>query len=135
MSEQVFINLLNCIVRGLNKDDKGIPGYVSKHWTNRWFTSHMFRRAGAQYRFMYAQPARRWSLRMIKWWAEWSLSELTETLVRYLLNVTINLKKMNLQIVWRQTRLIYMADQAPHTKPPRVWKKDQFSNAFDAWKI
>ncbi|ETN24093.1 hypothetical protein PPTG_00543 [Phytophthora nicotianae INRA-310] len=89
MSEQVFINLLNCIVRGLNRDGKEIPGYVSKHWTNSWFTSHTFRRAGAQYRFMYAQPARRWSLRMIKWWAGWNVSESTETLVRYLLDVTI----------------------------------------------
>ncbi|KAF1786374.1 hypothetical protein GQ600_7865 [Phytophthora cactorum] len=34
--------------------------------TNSWFTSHIFCRAGAQYRFMYAQPGRRWSLRMIK---------------------------------------------------------------------
>ncbi|KAG6955640.1 hypothetical protein JG687_00011070 [Phytophthora cactorum] len=34
--------------------------------TNSWFTSHTFCRAGAQYRFMYAQLGRRWSLRMIK---------------------------------------------------------------------
>ncbi|ETN10418.1 hypothetical protein PPTG_10557 [Phytophthora nicotianae INRA-310] len=47
MSEQVFNNLLNCIVRGLNRDGKEIPGYVSKHWTNSWFKSHTFRRAGA----------------------------------------------------------------------------------------
>ncbi|ETN10419.1 hypothetical protein PPTG_10558 [Phytophthora nicotianae INRA-310] len=38
---------------------------------------------------MYAQPARRWSLRMIKWWAGCNVSESTETLVRCLLDVTI----------------------------------------------
>ncbi|ETO76579.1 hypothetical protein F444_08058 [Phytophthora nicotianae P1976] len=65
MSEQVFIILINCIVRGLNRNGKQITGYVTKHWTNSWFTSHThththtFRRASAQYRFMYDQPGRR----------------------------------------------------------------------------
>ncbi|KAH7477075.1 uncharacterized protein KRP23_7748 [Phytophthora ramorum] len=82
MSEQVFITMLNCIVRSLNTKGGKVSGYVPKHWSNSWFTSHTFRRAGAQYRFMYAKPSRRWSLRMIKWWAGWSISESTETLVR-----------------------------------------------------
>ncbi|KAE9048602.1 hypothetical protein PR001_g3742 [Phytophthora rubi] len=96
MSEQAFITLLNCIVRGLNRDGQHIPGYVYKHWSNNWFTSHTFRRAGAQYRFMYAKPSRRWSLRMIKWWAGWSVSESTETLVRYLLGITIQTEESEL---------------------------------------
>ncbi|KAL4086552.1 hypothetical protein PRIC1_014255 [Phytophthora ramorum] len=66
MSEQVFITMLNCIVRSLNTMDGKVSGYAPKHWSNSWFTSHTFRRAGAQYRFMYAKPSRRWSLRMIK---------------------------------------------------------------------
>ncbi|ETK87795.1 hypothetical protein F441_07982 [Phytophthora nicotianae CJ01A1] len=32
MSEQVFIILINCIVRGLNRNGKQITGYVTKHW-------------------------------------------------------------------------------------------------------
>ncbi|ETP31108.1 hypothetical protein F442_20001 [Phytophthora nicotianae P10297] len=135
MSEQVFIYLLKCSVRGLDRDGKEIPGYVTKHWTNSWFTSHTFRRAGTKYRFMYAQHARRWSLCMINWWAGWGVSETSETLVRYCSMSRFNPKIMNLQIVWHQTRLIYMAVQAPHTKSPRIRKKDQLSNAFDAWKI
>ncbi|KAG2970309.1 hypothetical protein PC120_g26596, partial [Phytophthora cactorum] len=52
ISEQVFITLLICIVRGLNRVGKHVIGYVTKHGTSGWFTSHTFRRAGAQYRFM-----------------------------------------------------------------------------------
>ncbi|KAF1773773.1 hypothetical protein GQ600_14771 [Phytophthora cactorum] len=37
-------------------------------------------------RFMFAPPERRWSLRMVKWWAEWTQNESAETLVRYLLD-------------------------------------------------
>ncbi|ETN00424.1 hypothetical protein PPTG_18106 [Phytophthora nicotianae INRA-310] len=90
MSEQVFIYLLNCSVRGLDRDGKEIPGYVSKHWTNSWFTSHTFRCAGTKYRFMYAQHARRWSLCMINWWAGWGVSETTETLVRLVAPSTLS---------------------------------------------
>ncbi|KAG6969814.1 hypothetical protein JG688_00005163 [Phytophthora aleatoria] len=96
MSDRAFITLLNCTVRGLNSDGKQVIGYVPKHCTNSWFTSHIFRRAGAQYRFMYEQPGRRWSLRMIKWCAGWSVSESTKTLVRYLLDVTIQSEESEL---------------------------------------
>ncbi|KAG6943893.1 hypothetical protein JG688_00017378 [Phytophthora aleatoria] len=53
------------------------------------FTSHTFCRVGAQYRFVYVQPDRRWSLRMIKWWTGWGVSESTEALVQYVHDVTI----------------------------------------------
>ncbi|EMD33028.1 hypothetical protein CERSUDRAFT_99044 [Gelatoporia subvermispora B] len=47
------------------------------------FTTHCFRRGGAQYRFMFAED--RWSLKVCKWWGAWSSNERVETLVRYLL--------------------------------------------------
>jgi hypothetical protein len=37
------------------------------------FTTHCFRRGGAQYRFMWAH--RKWSLKAVKWWGGWSSSE------------------------------------------------------------
>jgi hypothetical protein len=40
---------------------------------NGRFTTHCFRRGGAQYRFMWAN--RKWSLKAVKWWGGWSLSE------------------------------------------------------------
>lgn len=62
MSGQVFIILLNCISRSLKPHGATVPEYLKSSWSNIWFTSHTFRRAGAQYRFMYAIPAKRWSL-------------------------------------------------------------------------
>jgi hypothetical protein len=40
---------------------------------NGKFTTHCFRRGGAQYRFMWAKW--KWSLKAIKWWGGWSSSE------------------------------------------------------------
>ena len=40
---------------------------------NGKFTTHCFRRGGAQYRFMYAP--RMWSLKAVKWWGGWSSSD------------------------------------------------------------
>jgi len=40
---------------------------------NGKFTTHCFRRGGAQYRFMWA--TRKWSLKAVKWWGGWSSSE------------------------------------------------------------
>ncbi|EGZ25601.1 hypothetical protein PHYSODRAFT_326592 [Phytophthora sojae] len=54
-----------------------------------WFTSHCFDRGGAQYRFMFAPEKRRWSLKLVKWWAGWAgwaPSEKAETVTRYLLD-------------------------------------------------
>jgi hypothetical protein len=39
------------------------------------FTTHCFRRGGAQYRFMYAPTGRRWSLAVVRWWGGWSEGE------------------------------------------------------------
>jgi hypothetical protein len=40
---------------------------------NGKFTTHCFRRGGAQHRFMWAD--RKWSLKAVKWWGGWSSSE------------------------------------------------------------
>ncbi|KAM6502988.1 hypothetical protein JOM56_002965 [Amanita muscaria] len=48
------------------------------------YTTHCFRRGGAQYRFMNAP--RRWSLARIRWWGGWAKGEHTDTLTRYLVD-------------------------------------------------
>ncbi len=40
---------------------------------NGRFTTHCFRRGGAQYRFMWAEH--KWSLKAVKWWGGWSSGE------------------------------------------------------------
>jgi hypothetical protein len=39
------------------------------------FTTHSFRRGGAQYRFMFAPIGKRWSLSRIRWWGGWAVGE------------------------------------------------------------
>ncbi|KZP29871.1 hypothetical protein FIBSPDRAFT_718386, partial [Athelia psychrophila] len=39
------------------------------------YTTHCFRRGGAQYRFMFAPIGKRWSLMVIRWWGGWSEGE------------------------------------------------------------
>lgn len=39
------------------------------------YTTHSFRRGGAQYRFMYAPVGKRWSLARIRWWGGWAAGE------------------------------------------------------------
>ena len=39
------------------------------------FTTHCFRRGGAQYRFMFAPVGKRWSLRTVRWWGGWATGE------------------------------------------------------------
>ncbi|KAJ7247425.1 hypothetical protein B0H12DRAFT_1072938 [Mycena haematopus] len=51
---------------------------------NGKFTTHCFRRGGAQYRFLWAE--RKWSLKAVKWWGGWSSNENVGTLMRYLLD-------------------------------------------------
>jgi hypothetical protein len=40
---------------------------------NGRYTTHCFRRGGAQYRFMFAKE--KWSLKAVKWWGGWSEGE------------------------------------------------------------
>ncbi|KAJ7778003.1 hypothetical protein DFH07DRAFT_766219 [Mycena maculata] len=51
---------------------------------NGKFTTHCFRRGGAQYRFLWAE--RKWSLKAVKRWGGWSSNENVGTLMRYLLH-------------------------------------------------
>lgn len=39
------------------------------------FTTHCFRRGGAQYWFMYAPESERWTLSIIRWWGGWAEGE------------------------------------------------------------
>ena len=39
------------------------------------YTTHCFRRGGAQYRFMFAPIGKRWSLSRIRWWGGWAVGE------------------------------------------------------------
>jgi integrase len=39
------------------------------------FTTHCYRRGGAQHRFMYAPVGKRWSLAKVRWWGGWAEGE------------------------------------------------------------
>jgi hypothetical protein len=39
------------------------------------YTTHSFRRGGAQYRFMFAPLGKRWSLSIVRWWGGWATGE------------------------------------------------------------
>ena len=39
------------------------------------YTTHSFRRGGAQYRFMYAPLGKRWPLSRVRWWGGWAEGE------------------------------------------------------------
>ncbi|KAJ6458538.1 hypothetical protein C8R45DRAFT_843762 [Mycena sanguinolenta] len=50
------------------------------------YTTHSFRRGGAQYRFMWAPLGKRWSLQIVRWWGGWASGEQVDTLMRYLMD-------------------------------------------------
>lgn len=39
------------------------------------FSTHCFRRGGAQYYFMFARVGKRWHLRKVRWWGGWAEGE------------------------------------------------------------
>lgn len=39
------------------------------------FSTHCFRRGGAQYRFMFAPVGERWTLQCVRWWGGWAKGE------------------------------------------------------------
>lgn len=39
------------------------------------FSTHCFRRGGAQYRFMFAPFGQRWTLQRVRWWGGWAEGE------------------------------------------------------------
>lgn len=52
-----------------------IDEFSQKAEVNRHYTTHSFRRGGAQYRFMYAPLGERWSLSVVRWWGGWADGE------------------------------------------------------------
>ncbi|KAF1780609.1 hypothetical protein GQ600_25835 [Phytophthora cactorum] len=85
MSEQAFITLLNLLFE--ISIVMGVHAWVHSTTMVRHLVHLLYvppRWCPA--RFMFAPPERRWSLRMVKWWAEWTQNESAETLVRYLLD-------------------------------------------------
>ncbi|KAL0960983.1 hypothetical protein HGRIS_005980 [Hohenbuehelia grisea] len=50
------------------------------------FSTHCFRRGGAQYQFMFAPVGQRWTLKRVRWWGGWAEGEHRDTLLRYLLD-------------------------------------------------
>ena len=56
---------------------KGLPRWQQKAGIDgaEHFTTHCFRRGGAQYRFMFAPVGQRWTLARIRWWGGWAQGE------------------------------------------------------------
>jgi hypothetical protein len=52
-----------------------ITRFASAAGLTKSYTTHCFRRGGAQYRFMYAPIGKRWSLSKIRWWGGWAIGE------------------------------------------------------------
>ncbi|KAG1906357.1 uncharacterized protein F5891DRAFT_1138182 [Suillus fuscotomentosus] len=50
------------------------------------FTTHTYRRGGAQWRWMFAPIGQRWTLARVRWWGSWAENENCDTLIRYLLD-------------------------------------------------
>ncbi|KAF4586434.1 hypothetical protein AB1N83_010834 [Pleurotus pulmonarius] len=50
------------------------------------YSTHCFRRGGAQYRFMFAPIGERWSLSVVRWWGGWAVGEHVDTLIKYLVD-------------------------------------------------
>ncbi|KAF8798601.1 hypothetical protein BYT27DRAFT_7122783 [Phlegmacium glaucopus] len=63
-----------------------ITRFASSAGLTKPYTTHCFRRGGAQYRFMYAPIGRRWSLCKIRWWGGWVIGEHVDTLMKYLVD-------------------------------------------------
>ena len=52
-----------------------LSDFCEQSGTQKRYTTHSFRRGGAQYRFMYAPIGQRWSLNRIRWWGGWAVGE------------------------------------------------------------
>ncbi|RDB18351.1 hypothetical protein Hypma_000596 [Hypsizygus marmoreus] len=72
MSYELFSKLLHKFT-----DAAGLEG---------WYTTHSFRRGGAQYRFIFAPLGFRWSLNRVRWWGGWAEGESVDTLMKYLMD-------------------------------------------------
>jgi len=57
------------------------------------YTTHAFRRGGAQYYFMFCKPGERWSLSRVRWWGGWADDEKNDVLIRYLLDEMVSIEE------------------------------------------
>ena len=88
MNESSVIQLMNCVVACMLHDDLFLKRDDPRRrlFDNLWLTTHAFRRGSAQNKFFYEDKNKRWSLKMIKWWAGWAESEGSDVVMRYLLD-------------------------------------------------
>ncbi|KAF8071966.1 hypothetical protein FPV67DRAFT_1779081 [Lyophyllum atratum] len=63
------------------------------------FTTHSFRRGGAQYRFIFAPFGKRWSLNIIRWWGGWAAGENVDTLMKYLIDSLNSREKSHMDML------------------------------------
>ncbi|EIW78451.1 hypothetical protein CONPUDRAFT_83853 [Coniophora puteana RWD-64-598 SS2] len=68
------------------------------------FSTHCFRRGGAQYRFMHAKVGSRWPLNRVRWWGGWAEGESVSS------NVTTR-KVRILKYRKRDTLIRYLLDE------------------------
>ncbi|RDB17550.1 hypothetical protein Hypma_001160 [Hypsizygus marmoreus] len=73
-----------------SKIQKLINKFTLRAGLTKYYTTHCFRRGGAQYRFMDAPMEERWSLRAVRWWGAWADNESVETLMKYLFDTLQN---------------------------------------------
>ncbi|GLB44840.1 hypothetical protein LshimejAT787_1801770 [Lyophyllum shimeji] len=85
MSHDVIQRLLSEFVTGA-----GLPDV---------FTTHSFRRGGAQYRFIFAPFGKRWSLNIIRWWGGWAAGENVDTLMKYLIDSLNSREKTHMDML------------------------------------
>jgi hypothetical protein len=52
-----------------------ITEFTKNSGLHKSYTTHCFRRGGAQYRFMFAPLGKRWSLSIVRWWGGWATGE------------------------------------------------------------
>ena len=71
---------VNGLVHTGNAMDDEVAGryvneFARKVGISTEYSTHCFRRGGAQYRFMYCPIGERWSLSVIRWWGGWAEGE------------------------------------------------------------
>ncbi|KAJ6486281.1 hypothetical protein DFH09DRAFT_1291609 [Mycena vulgaris] len=111
---------------------------------NGKFTTHCFRRGGAQYRFLWAE--RKWSLKAVKWWGGWSSNENVGTLMRYLLDELMAYEEANVLAAPPQNELetnpspLPLHHLAPSVTPPpptprpsRIPETKTLDDALEYW--
>ncbi|KAJ7873996.1 hypothetical protein B0H14DRAFT_3556286 [Mycena olivaceomarginata] len=52
-----------------------ITEFTKNSGLHKSYTTHCFRRGGAQYRFMFAPLGKHWSLSIVRWWGRWATGE------------------------------------------------------------